>query len=253
MSAPRIFVTPDAVGDESVTVTGDPYHHLAVVLRSNPGDRFRAVVAETATEYLVEITQIIDDTLQGRILESKEPEREATISLTLYQGLPKRRRFKMVLQKCTELGVSRIVPVLSDRSVIRLSDERAKKKVERWRKISEEAARQSGQVMPADIAHPVSFAEAVDDWASSQSAGLFFDETLAGEEGPGLREVLQSMDLNGPLSLFIGPEGGFSPDEAKQAADAGLASVGLGSRILRTETAAIVVCAITMYEAGEMG
>ncbi len=253
MSAPRVFVTSDAIEDELVTVTGDPYHHLAVVLRSNPGDRFRAVVAETETEHLVEITQITGETLRGRILESKEPEREATVSLTLYQGLPKRKRFKMVLQKCTELGVSRIVPVLSDRSVIKLSEERAKKKVERWQKISREAARQSGRVAPADIAHPVSFADAVNDWQNRQSAGLFFDETLAREDGPGLHEVLQSMDLNAPLALFIGPEGGFSSDEAAGAAEAGLTSAGLGSRILRAETAAIVVCGIIMYEAGEMG
>ncbi|MFP3904231.1 MAG: RsmE family RNA methyltransferase [Armatimonadota bacterium] len=253
MSAPRVFVTPDSIEDESVTVTGDPYHHLAVVLRSNPGDRFRAVVAETEAEHLVEITEITDESLRGRILESREPERETIVTLTLYQGLPKRKRFKMVLQKCTELGVDRIVPVLSDRSVIRLSEERAKKKVERWQKISQEAARQSGRVMPADIAHPVSFPEAVEECKNSRSAGLFFDETLAREDGPGLREVLQSIDLKAPLAVFIGPEGGFSPKEAQQAADAGLTSVGLGSRILRAETAAMVVCGIIMYEAGEMG
>lgn len=251
MSHPRVFVKPDAVCDESITITGDAYHHLAVVLRADPGDRFCAVLADEETEYLTEITEITADTLTGRIIGTRAPEREASVEITLYQGLPKRTRFKMVLQKCTELGVQRIVPVITERSVIQLSAERARKKVKRWNKICTEAARQSQRVIPTDVAMPMSFPDALEDW-NAQIQGLVLDEGLADSEGTGLSDVLRPRGPGDRIALFIGPEGGFTPDETEKARGAGLIPVGLGPRILRTETAAIVACAIVMYEAGEL-
>lgn len=251
MSYPRVFVEPEAVSDDSVVVTGDAYHHLAVVLRADPGDRFHAMVADTETEYLAETIEITGDTLTGRILESRTPGREAGVEVTLYQGLPKRTRFEMVLQKCTELGVHRIVPVMTERSVIQLSEERARRKVQRWNKICTEAARQSQRAVPPQVTTPMSFVEALEDWGAD-TQGLILDEGFADDGGTGLSDVLRPDGPGDRIALFIGPEGGFSAEEAEKAREAGLTPVGLGPRILRTETAAIVACTIVMYEAGEL-
>ena len=106
---------------------------------------------------------------------------------------------------------------------------------------------------PPEIAEPVEFGEALADWKASGGPGLFFDEALAGDEEHSLAEALSEVRSEQKLGLFVGPEGGFSEAEAQMAAEAGLVGSSLGQRILRTETAALVVCAIVMYESGELG
>ncbi len=252
MAAPRILVETSAVDGERIEVKGDAFHHLSVVLRRGVGERFYAIDPETGTEYLAEITQVGDRVLTGQVLEQAEARQQPAVELTLYQGLPKGKRFQLILQKCTELGVSRIVPVLTARSVVQLDDKRAGSKLQRWEKIVQEASRQCMRATAPQVTEPVGFAEALADWEASDSPGLFFDETLAGADHSSLAEAMSKLKSRQRLAVFVGPEGGFTEQEAGMAAEAGLTPVGLGSRILRTETAAIAVCAIVMYECGEL-
>lgn len=252
MSAPRIFVPPDSISRQHVSVSGEPWHHLVVVLRRKPGDRFLAVDASSGLQHLVEIAEVGECTLSGRLLETMATQPPVGLKLTLYQGLPKGKRFPLILQKCTELGVTRIVPVMTERTVVRL-DEDAESKRRRWSKIVQEAARQCMLGAPPEVAAPLDFAGALADWQASGCPGLFFDEALSAGAQTTLAEVLKEHKTASAMAAFVGPEGGFAQQEAEAAATAGLASVGLGERILRTETAAIATCAVIMYEAGELG
>ncbi len=253
MAVPRILVTTNAIEGARIELAGEAFHHLSVVLRRGVGERFWAVDPQTGTEYLAEITRLGDSALTGQVLEQAEARSQPAVELTLYQGLPKGRRFPLILQKCTELGVSRIVPVVTARTVVQLDGKRAASKLQRWGKIVAEASRQSMRPIPPEVTEPVEFGEALADWQASGGLGLFCDEGLAGEDSAGLGQMLAKLELPQRLGAFIGPEGGFTQDEAEMAVAAGLVAVGLGDRILRTETAAITVCAIVMYECGELG
>ena len=252
MVVPRVFVDSDAIAGGHIEVADEPFYHLAVVLRRKPGDCFYAVDADSETEYLVEITELTERGLSGRVLQQEDARKPPAREVTLYQGLPKGKRFPLIIQKCTELGVSRIVPMTTNRCVVRIDEKRAAGKLQRWQKIAQEAARQCVRSHPPDIPHPLDFAQALAHWHASDGPGLFFDQALAEGNQPDLAQALSEMKSQPKLGLFVGPEGGFSEEEASMAAQAGLVSVSLGSRILRTETAAVVVCAIVMYEGGEL-
>ncbi len=253
MQGPRVFIEPDAVDAANVRIDGDAFDHVAVVLRRGVGDRIIAVDARSGVEHLAEIRHIGRGMLEAGILETTLAREQPSVHLCLYQGLPKGKRFPLVIQKCTELGVARIVPMLTERVVARVAPDEAGGKLSRWAKIGQEAARQSMRPMPPIIESPTEFGDALADWQASGGIGLLLDEALAGDRSHGLRAELQAVEPGTRVSIFIGPEGGFSSPEAAQAREAGLVPVGLGSRILRTETAAITVCAIVMYEAGLLG
>lgn len=253
MPEPRVFIEPDAVRGATLHLAGDAFEHLAVVLRRGVGDRFIAVDAGSGVEHRVEITEVGRGALQGAVLETAEAREQPAVHLCLYQGLPKGKRFPLIIQKCTELGVARIVPVLTERAVARVEPGEAGGKLARWTKIALEAARQSLRPLPPAIEAPLELRAALADWRSGGGIGLLLDEALAESDDGGLRRSLAEMAPGGRVSVFIGPEGGFPAEEAQTARDAGLLAVGLGSRILRTETAAIAVCAIVMYEAGQLG
>ncbi len=253
MPEPRIFIPPDAIRGSALHIAGDAFEHVAVVLRRGVGDRFIAVDAHSGIEHTARITEVGRGALEATVLQTREAREQPAIHLCLYQGLPKGKRFPLIIQKCTELGVARIVPVLTDRAVARVEPDDAGGKLTRWRKIAQEAARQSLRPVPPVVEAPLGLQAALADWQGGGGIGLLLDEALAGSGEGGLRAGLAELPAGGRVSVFIGPEGGFSAEEAETARDAGLRPVGLGSRILRTETAAIAVCAIVMYEAGQLG
>ena len=160
-------------------------------------------------------------------------------------ALPKGDKMEFIVQKAVELGVSRIVPYLSKNCVSR--PDKTEKKVERWRKIAAEAAKQCGRGRLPEVAAVVSVAQAIAQAAESETA-LFFYEN---EKPTGLHDALAG-GVKDTVSLMVGPEGGFDPAEAKAAVDAGLQSVSLGTRILRCETAPIAALAAVLYAGGNM-
>jgi 16S rRNA (uracil1498-N3)-methyltransferase len=223
-----------------------------VVLRRKPGDQFLAIDGSSGLQHLVQIDEVGDSTASGTIVESSAAVAPTRLKLTLYQGIPRGKRFPLILQKCTELGVSRIVPVLTERTVVRV-DEDAGHKQQRWSRIVQEAARQCMLGKPPEVGEPLDFAAALADWQASGTPGLFFDEALSSGVRTGLAHALTAHRSAPGIAAFVGPEGGFTQDEAETAAAAGLTALGLGERILRSETAAIAVCAVIMYEAGQLG
>ncbi len=241
----RFFVAPSALQHQTVTLTGPQAHQIAVVLRLRPGERI-VVLDNSGWQYLVELQTVTPQRVVGRIGERSLATTEPRVKLTLYQGLIRAPKFELVLQKCTEIGVVAFVPVLCARSLVTSADETRPAKFERWQRIIAEAAEQSGRgKLP--VLHPVTtFGQ-----ACRQARGLAL---LAHERAPArpLRAVLQTVERPFAVSLFIGPEGGFAPEEVAQAQDYGIVPVALGPRILRAETAAIVATALVLYTLGDM-
>jgi len=172
---------------------------------------------------------------------------EPKVRVTLYQGLPKGQKLELVIQKCVELGIARIVPVITDRVVVKLDSGDAERKALRWRKIAEEAAKQSGRGIIPEITVPIDFRRACDE--SQDSVKVILWEM---ERENSLRRVLEGRGKSQRISVLIGPEGGLSVKETEYAMGRGWERVTIGPRILRTETAGLAVLSAIMYAMEEM-
>lgn len=248
---PRLYLPTECLTPPTVTLPEDAAHYLRVVLRLKAGDEFQAFDTG-GNEYRVRLV-VTGESASGEIVEALPPRQGPRVELTLYQGLPRGKRFPLIIQKGTELGLARLVPVQTARSQVKIDRREAEGKTARWQKIATEAAEQSLRSRATVVQSPLDWPTALADFRQRGEPGLLLDETLAGESQRGLRQALGEVGETPRLSVFVGPEGGFAPHEAKTAREAGLVPVSLGSRILRTETAALVVCALVMYEVGELG
>lgn len=243
----RVFLDDTHISADTATVTGPDAHHLLNVLRMSAGDAF-TVVDERGVEREATIVKTGDDRVVAELGEPKRAPVEPAVNLTLYHGLPRASRYETSLRMCTELGVSEFVPVLSARSVIKLSGSAIERKRERWQRIVEEAAKQCGRTQIPRIAPPMSWEDALAHFAASGAPGVMPSAGLAGSDAPSLGERAQELAEAGAgaLALFIGPESGFDLAEEADARDAGVTLVTMGPRILRTETAAVVASAICL-------
>jgi 16S rRNA (uracil1498-N3)-methyltransferase len=168
--------------------------------------------------------------------------------ITLYQGIPKGEKLELILQKCTELGVAEIVPFIAARSVSRPSSERLKEKLERWRRIAMEAARQSKRVTVPEINFAPDMAELCQH-ADHDVKLLLWEE----ERSLSLKQILGELGHPERVAVVIGPEGGLSSEEVAIALKFGFRSITLGKRIVRTETAGLAIVAILQFLWGDLG
>ncbi len=247
MSTNRFFILPSGLDGDRVRLSPEQSHQIHHVLRLRPGDSI-IVLDGAGSEHDVTLTRVEKREVVGQVTSTRRTHGEPAAHITLFQSVLAREKFEWVLQKGTEVGVSRFVPVLTERSLVRVKT-LEDNKLDRWRRILVEAAEQShrGRVPTLDPIHP--FSEAVCEMAH-------FDRSLiAATSGPTrtLKEAL-GPDEEPPASvaILIGPEGGLSDDEVRQACDSGAVPVSLGPRILRTETAAIVIPALILHELGDL-
>lgn len=242
MGTRRLFVPADRLGGATVTLTGPEHHHLTIVLRARPGE---AVTLFDGAGGEVEARIARIDAARAELaLGARRAGVVAGAAITLVTAVPRGPRMDVLLQKTVEVGVSRVVPVIAARSVVRPEPARR----ERWATIAREAARQCGRAdMPAVEA-------AVDLETALRSADLPLRRlALFEREGvPGLRSALAGLEP-AATALLVGPEGGWDDAERDAARAAGFLGVGLGPRILRVETAAIVAVALTAAAYGDLG
>jgi 16S rRNA (uracil1498-N3)-methyltransferase len=249
----RFFIDRDNVHSDHIIVKGKDVNHIKNVLRLNKGDIIELCDGEE-TDYTVKIQQFESDSIYTEIVSSKKSSTESPLKITLYQGIPKGDKMDIIIQKCVELGAIKIVPVITERTIVRFDKPKdADKKITRWRRISLEAAKQCNRGIIPAVEYPMSFEEALKDSSGSQLSLIPYEE----EVNNGIKECLKQYSRvnNGikSVSVFIGPEGGFGKDELHKAVTMGINSVSLGPRILRTETAALSVLSIIMYELGDIG
>ena len=232
---------------QEMQITGQDAHHILDVLRMGPGNLLQAV-ADDGVSFVAEIVAANTNTVTIAAREILRESHEPTVAISLLQGLAKGEKMEWIIQKAVEIGVTDIFPLAMDHSVVALENAKAEKRVERWQKIAEAAAKQSKRdVIPA--VHSV-----------RKLPRVLQDETwdlllvaYESENKISLKDVLQSHKEAKRIGLVIGPEGGLSQEEVTAAREAGGIAVSLGRRILRTETAGLVAAAAILYETDNLG
>lgn len=213
------------------------------VLRIQTEEEFEVVIDTII--YIVKPLEITKNEIICAILSQNNDNNESNLKINLYQGLPKSDKLELIIQKCTELGITKIIPFTSSRTVVKWDEKKEKKKINRYQEIAESAAKQSKRAIIPEVALSVSFSQMLKD--------LENEYTIVAYENRGinLRDILKTIKQD-EINIVIGPEGGFSESEIKSLEDINAKIVNLGDRILRTETAAIALTAMIQYEIGDI-
>lgn len=240
---PRFFV--DQVEGDFVLLEGETARHISRSLRMKVGDILTLSDGKN-TDYGCSIAEIDNETVRLQVLYSGPSDLEPSLYVTLYQGVPKGDKLDDIIQKCVELGVSRIVPTMTGRCVSRPDAKSAKKKQERWQKIALEAAKQCGRGIIPEVTPIQPFSQAVSDCEATLKL-LFYEGG-----GASLRTLEPKLAGESTAAIFIGPEGGFEKEEVRLAKEAGALPMTLGKRILRTQTAPVAALAALMLQSGNL-
>ncbi len=233
--------------NEEMSITGVDAKHIGKVLRMQPGDKLQ-IVSDDGVSALAEVASITESTVTVRCLEVLAESHEPAVKITLAQGLAKGEKMDFIIQKAVELGAYSIVPVAMEHSVVRLDGAKADKKVERWQKIAEAAAKQSKR----DIIPQVQAVQSVSQMLANNNCKTKIIAYEC-EDRMSLKTALREAGQLDDLLLIIGPEGGISEGELSKAREAGAVPVSLGRRILRAETAGLVAMSAIFYETGDLG
>lgn len=249
---PRFFVRQGAIQGKSIILSGEDAHHIARSLRMAVGESL-TVCDMQGNEYDCRILSFLDDReVTVEIERTRAPQNEPPCRIRLFQALPKGDKLETVIQKAVECGASEIIPFESERCVVRVKPEAEARKTERRQRIAEEAAKQCGRSALPTVRETVSFSEMLR--LSKESELCLFCYEGEGTEplGQVLRREKDLLEKGCGISVIIGSEGGFSIPEAEAIRTAGMTAVGLGRRILRTETAPIFILSCLCY-ATELG
>lgn len=244
----KFFVDKNAIQGSIINIEGDDVNHIAKVLRLRSGDEIQ-VSDGNGTEFICEIEDINKKLVLCKIIDSFKNLTEPPVKITLFQGLPKSQKMDLIVQKCVEIGVVEIQPVITERVVVKVDGKDISSKIERWNRIALEASKQSNRGILPKVLNPISFSEAVEKLKALDSAIIPYEK----ERSKGIKSSLKELGDINTLGIFIGPEGGFEDNEIDTCIENGVAPVTLGPRILRTETAGFVASTIALYEIGDMG
>jgi len=244
----RFFVPAETMQSKAVLLAGDLAHQLSRVLRLRAGDQIE-LLDNSGRAWLARLDEVSPRCCRATTLACYRPSTECRTRFVLYQGLPRGHKFDLILQKATELGASRIVPVRAARSIQMAAEEATPARARRWERIIQEAAEQSGRALMPALSEAISLPAAIDEIEEG-------DLCLAGAPREGatpIRHVLGRIpQAPTPVRLFVGPEGGLDDAELGSLQAAGVSLVSLGPRVLRTETAGLVMLALASYALGEM-
>lgn len=241
---PRFFVSPDAVSESEIEITGTDVNHIKNVLRMQAGDRIE-VCDGKGTDHTCIIKSLDRDAVLLDIEETRPSDTELKSRIYLFQGLPKSDKMELIIQKAVELGVYEIIPTVTSRCIVKIDAKKEDKKTARWQQISESAAKQSGRGIIPVIKSPMSFKDAL-GYAKELETVLIPYEKAEGIEAT--RKALSEVKEKNSVAVFIGPEGGFDEKEIELAETAGAKAITLGKRILRTETAGLCILSLLMLE-----
>lgn len=245
----RFFVDSNQIVDNHIAITGGDVHHINRVLRLNLGDQI-IITDGAGWEYLAHITSQSPQLVEARILEGAVSDQEPPIDVFLLQGIPKGEKMELLIQKCTEIGMKKLIPVQMKRTIVKLSSAKEEKRRERWQRVATEAAKQSQRAVIPQILPVCDLAAALQQLPPETILIMPWEEEI----NTGLKAYFQSQpESSGSFAVLIGPEGGISPEEAQLAIEWGAHKISLGPRILRTETAGMVALSIILYELGDLG
>lgn len=239
----QFFVEDANISEQTITITGSDVNHIKNVLRMKPGEKVR-ISSDSGKNFFCELTEIGELSVEAVILERDEQGTELPNRIYLFQGLPKNDKMELIIQKAVELGAYGVIPVAMKNCVVKLDEKKAQAKVKRWQTIAESAAKQSKRSIIPEISQPMSYKEAL-SMAAELDVILVPYENERGMAAT--REAIEAIRPGETVGIFIGPEGGFAPEEIELAKAQNAKTITLGKRILRTETAGFTTLAILMY------
>ncbi len=244
----RFFIDPAFSDPGQFRIGGSDLHHIRKVLRLRVGEII-TVVTPDGREWEARLDRIDGSEAAGTLLSDVSIQREADLSLTLVQGLPKGTKMDDIIQKGTEVGMTAFIPLICERSIVRLDKDQGATKSARWQKIAEEAAKQARRTVIPSVSLPMSWDRVLSQKPDDTVDILLWEQ----EEKVSLKQVWQQYGPMKKVRIFCGPEGGFSSGEAEKAISSGAHAVTLGPRILRTETAGLVAAAALLYASDDLG
>ena len=247
---PKFFVKDNQISNNIINIIGTDVNHIANVLRLKIDDEIQVCNEDKGINYNTKIIEINKEEVKCSILEEIKSKAEAGVHINILQGLPKAEKMELIIQKCTELGVKEITPVEMERCIVKLDSKSANKKQERWRKIAEVAAKQSGRDMIPQINNVTNIKNICNILEDYDIVLVPYEN----EKNTTLKEILKELpkkDLK--IAIVIGPEGGFEEKEIKALEQNDYKIVTLGNRILRTETVAMAMTSVILYELADFG
>jgi 16S rRNA (uracil1498-N3)-methyltransferase len=250
MSRRRFYAPPENIEGSFIRLSADETHHLTHVLRMTPPDQ-AFVFDGCGCEYRCSFRGVKDNRAQLEIVEALTDVVDSPIEVTLAQALAKSDKFDLIIQKATELGVSRVVPLVTRYADVKLDDQQTTRRIERWRRISLEAVKQCGRRKLVEITAPRTLREFLGAGGLASQTHrtlLLFSE----RGGVAIADALAEMSNPHAVVAMVGPEGGWSDDELALLNEAGSKAVTLGPRVLRTETAAIVAITLIQHAIGDL-
>lgn len=237
----QFFVKEEQFAGDRISILGSDVNHIKNVLRMKTGERVRVSISDNGRSFFGTIDTIMDDEVVVMIESEDENGTELVNKIYLFQGLPKADKMELIIQKAVELGVYEVIPVAMKNCVVKLDDKKATSKIKRWQAISESAAKQSKRTLIPEIQMPLTWKEALKK-AEELDVVLVPYENERGMEAT--REIMQSIKPGQSIAIFVGPEGGFAPEEIESVTGH---RISLGRRILRTETAGLATLSMLIF------
>lgn len=241
----KFFVETEQITNNQVHIIGSDVNHIANVLRLKKGEELQICNIKNSQNYIAKIIEYNKKEVLCEIVEELNISVEPKVKIDIYQGLPKADKMELIIQKTTEIGVTNIIPVLMERSIVKLTQKDEEKKMQRWQKISEVAAKQSKRDIIPKVEKCITTKELINKIDNYTKFIVAYEE----EKGQTLKQILKNIKNkeNVKIGVLIGPEGGIDEKEIQQLKNK-TSIVTLGNTILRTETAPIVVVSNIIYE-----
>lgn len=243
---PRFFIKENQIQNNKITIIGEDVNHIKNVIRKQIGDIIEICNQDNEKSYKCEIEKIEEKQITTKIIEELKSQ-ESNIKVDIYQGLPKAEKMELIIQKSVELGANAIIPVNMKRCVVKLDSKSEEKKIERWQKISESAAKQCGRNNIPEVKHLVNIKDICNKIMDYDAMIVAYENEKENTLKQELTK-LKNKQKNLKIGIVIGPEGGLEENDVKLLKESGAKIITLGHRILRTETVALNMLSIIMYE-----
>lgn len=243
---PKFFIESNQINNNTIKIKGEDVNHIANVLRKQIGDELNICNSTTSDNFLCKIIEINKENIICDIIERIENKSDNSPNITIFQGLPKADKMELIIQKCTELGVNEFVPLQMERCVVKLDSKNEAKKIERWQKIAETAAKQCGRNNIPKVENLINIKKLCNLLDKYDIVLVAYEQEKENTLKIKLKDIKDKKNIN--IAVVIGPEGGIEASEIEELKDSGAEIITLGERILRTETVGIAMASIIMYE-----
>ena len=248
---PKFFISQEQIVGNNLKIKGKDVNHIRNVLRKKINDEITVCNIDNQKDYLCTINELEKEYINCTIVTELEKNVESNVKLTILQGLPKADKMELIIQKSVELGVTEIIPIEMKRCVVKLQEKDKIKKVQRWQKISEVASKQCGRNIIPKIGQVMSLKNICNLIDNYDIVLVAYENEKEKSIKQILKEIKNNYSKEIKIAVLIGPEGGIAPEEIEASTESGAMTMSLGKRILRTETVALNVASIIMYELDE--